>query len=427
MNNAFRISCVLLAAALVVPAYPQIEDEHTDHSLEVSRVLPPELIKGPNHEVVDPVVNFFALDQFKIRTEFGEFEAYGQLMLRIRLREIEAIAKLKKQTRTGVSAQTVIRQGKKSLESVSQIARHPIKSAKGIGAGILNRFKKTVRDVKEDVETARSDASGREKAEIYADRWLGVEKARRRWSEELRIDPYTSNEVLKAELERVAEIEASAEIGTKFLMPSIPGVGFMRDVYKVVTSYDERELLEYNKKEMIKLGAAPDQVDAFLTHPSYSPTAAATLIAGVAALEGVENRLGLAAQAVTATSEVEALFFLESVAMALWFHNNDAPLKKIVVVTGLPAGITNDGRVVVFAAVDFPHWSNLLAEVIHDMQRAYSDLAPRHELLLAGKASRNFIAHVEELDWKVRTGIRYEYLEMLPWAMTDGEMKGRKH
>ena len=425
MNHLRIATAVLILCILCLsPASAQI-DEHSDHTLDVSRVLPPELIRGPHHEIVDPVVNYFALDQFRIRTEFGEFEAYGQMMLRIRLREIEAIAALKAQSTARIRTQTVLREGKKTVESVAEVAKHPIKSIKGIGAGIKNRFKKTVRDIKEDIETARSDASAKEKGQVYAERWLGVNKAKRRWAAELRIDPYTSNPILRDELVRVAEVEAGTQIGAKILLPSIPGVGFMRDVYNLVTTFDERELLEYNTKQMQALGASEQAIEDFLTHPNYSPTAASTLIAGVAALDGVDNRLALAGQAVTATSDVEALFFLESVAMALWFHENEAPLERLVVETGLPAGVTADGRVVVFAAVDFPHWSNELSQIIREMQIAYDGLAPQHELLLAGKASRNFIAHVEELDWSVRTGLRYEYLEMLPWAVTDGEMRQR--
>ena len=401
-------------------------DEHSDHTLEVERVLPPELIRGPHHEIVDPVVNFFALDQFKIRSEFGEFEAYGQMALRVRLREIEAIAEAKKNSKTKVATQALVRQGKKTVKSVVEVTAHPVKSAKSIGSGIMNRFKKTVRDVKEDIALARSDASKEEKAEIYADRWLGVDRARRRWSAELRVDPYTSNPILREELERIAMTEASVEMGSKFVMPSIPGIGFMRDIYKLVTDLDERELLEHNRKELLSLGATDQLIDGLLAHPSYSPTASSTLIAGVASLQDVDNRLVLVEQAATATSVPEATFFLESVAMALWFHSNEAPIKRMVFETGLPAGITADGRVVVFAAVDFPHWSDALAKVFRETQSAYDGLAPRHELWLAGKASRNFIAHIEELDWSVRTNLRYEYLEMLPWAVTDGEMRQAK-
>ena len=422
-----RLGCVALAA-LAVPlvASSQI-DEHgdSDHTLEVSRVLPPELIKGPNWEVIDPVVNYFAHDQFVISSDYGDFDAHGQMHLRILLREIQAIATLKKQTKTRVTAQTVVRQGKKSVDSVVQVAAHPIQAARGITSGIMSRFRKTVRDVKEDVDTARSDASARDKGEAIAGRWLGVDKAWRRWASELRIDPYTINPVLIAELERVAAIEASAELGTKWVMPSIPGLGFMRDIYSLVTTMDPRELLEYNTKQMMALGATKASVDAFLNHPEYSPTAATTMIAGVAELDGVDSRLDLLGQAMTSQSNIESMFFLESVAMALWYHENRTSLERIIVRTGLPAAITTDGKVVVFAAVDFPHWSAELSQLMTDMDAEYANDGREHTLLLAGNAQGVFRDHMRELGWQLDLNLRDEYLAMLPWAVTNGEVKAR--
>ena len=398
-------------------------DEHTDHSLEVSRVLPPELIKGPHHEVVDPVVNYFALDQFTVKSDFGDVAAYGQLDLRIKLREIQAIAALKKETKASLTAKTVLEEGKETLHSAGQVARHPVKALKGLGSGIKARFKKTVRDVKEDVELARSDAEN--KGEVLAGRMLGVAKARREWAEKLQIDPYTRNEVLSAELDRVATIEAGVKLGTKWLLPSIPGVSFMRDVYSLVTTMDRRELIEYNTRQLVGAGADPAKIESFLNHPHFSATAATAMVAAIAELEGVEDRLVILDQALTAESYVDALFFLESTAMAIWYHSNQQPLSAMLHETGLPAALTQDGRVVVFAAIDFPHWSEELAALMREMQDAYEDVSPRRELLLAGNAQGVFKDHIREMNWDVRINLRDEYLGMLPWAVTNGDMVQR--
>ena len=398
----------------------------SDHTLEVSRVLPPELIKGPHFEVVDPVVNYFAHDQFVITTDYGDYEVYGQMELRVRLREVQAIADLKKQTQGKVVTDTLVRDVKKTGQSVVQVAKHPIKATKDIGKGIKNRFKKWGRDIKEDVELAKSDTARDEKAAIYANRILGVEKAYRRWAGSLRVDPYTNNQALVDELVRVAQIEARTDLGAKIIMPSIPGVGFMRDVYSLVTTLDYRELIEYNTKQLIALGAQEDIILAFLNHPMYSPTATSAMVGALAAMDGVDNRLVLLDQAMTSESSQESVFFMESLAMALWYHNNQQPLEEFVARTGLPAAITRRGSVVVFAAVDFPHWSTELADLMREMQEAYEDVSPRRELLLAGNAQGVFKDHIREMNWEVRINLRDEYLEMLPWAVTNGEMLARQ-
>ena len=397
-----------------------------DNTLAVARVLPPELIKGPDFEVIDPVVNYFSQDHFVITSDYGDFEAHGQIALRIRLREIEALRILKDKTHGKIITDTLIRDAKKTGKSVVEVAKHPIQSGRQIGKGIKNRFKKFVRDTREDIDLAKSEAAAEEKAAVYAGRVLGIEKAYRRWAASLRVDPYTRNQALIDELVRVAQVEATTDIGAKIVMPSIPGVGFMRDVYSLVTTLDYRELLEYNMRQLVALGADPAIVDAFLNHPRYSPTASSAMVAAIASMDGVDNRLVLLDQAMVSESVEDSMFYMESMAMALWYHSNQVPLEQFVARTGLPAAITRDGTVVVFAAVDFPHWNSETASLMREMQSAYEDVSPRRILLLAGNAKSGFKQHIRELNWEVRVELRDEYLEMLPWAVSNGEMLARQ-
>ena len=430
MNKNMQI---LLGLTLTISAATSTADDihasdghsASDHTLAVSRVLPPELIKGPHFEVIDPVVNYFAHDQFIVTSDYGDYEVYGQMELRIRLREIQALGVLEKKTTGRVVADTLVRDVKKTGRSIAQVGAHPIQAGRQIGRGIKDRFKKLVRDVKEDVELVTSDAAGSEKAAIYAGRVFEVDKAYRRWAGELRVDPYTNNQLLVDELVRVATVEAGTDVGAKIVMPSIPGVGFMRDVYSLITTLDYRQLVEYNTKQLVALGAEERVITSFLNHPNYSPTVTSAMVGAIAAMDGVDNRLALLDQAMTSQSRQDSMFFMESTAMALWYHSNQVPLERFVALTGLPAAITQDGRVVVFAAVDFPHWSSELAELMREMQESYEDVSPRRELLLAGNAQRVFKEHIREMNWEVRIDLRDEYLEMLPWAVTNGEMLDR--
>ena len=68
--------------------------------LKASEILKPELLKGPHYAVRDPVPTASGMNQFTIDSDFGVFEADGNEMLLQRLKEIDAIARLREVSRT---------------------------------------------------------------------------------------------------------------------------------------------------------------------------------------------------------------------------------------------------------------------------------------------------------------------------------------
>jgi hypothetical protein len=68
--------------------------------LKASEVLKPNLVKGPHYAVRDPIPTASGINQFTIDSDFGVFEADGNEMLLQRLKEIDAIARLRDVSRT---------------------------------------------------------------------------------------------------------------------------------------------------------------------------------------------------------------------------------------------------------------------------------------------------------------------------------------
>jgi len=428
MMSNFRKSLVLvLVIATAIPVSLAVAQNATvDRTLSVYQVLPADMITGKHYRIVDPVVNYAGLDGFTIESDYGTYDAYGQLMLRIRLREIMALAALHDLSGKKAGAGGAGTEGKKQAKTVVNIGLHPIKSAGSISRGVLNRFKKFGRNIKEDVKLVRSDMTPKEKSAVYASRWLKVDEARLRWAGKLNIDPYTSNEQLQAELDRVATADATGKIGARLLIPSIPTDSKIGSVHGLVTKYDLQQLIKYNSKQLKKMGANKSDIEYFLSMEQYNPTSATIMVELLYGFKDVSNFLALFQQAMTVESDVEALFFIESTLMALWYHQEQSKLTQMLLETGIPAGTTRDGRVVVFAAVDFPHWSDELAAVVTDLQSAYGSVSPYRELLLAGQGSGSFTTQVRKLGWSMKTDIRTAYLPSFTWAITDEQLQKEK-
>src|SRR6478672_216544 len=68
--------------------------------LQASEILRSEFLKGPHFVVRDAVPTGSGMNQFTIDSDFGVFEADGNEMLLQRLKEIDAIARLKEESST---------------------------------------------------------------------------------------------------------------------------------------------------------------------------------------------------------------------------------------------------------------------------------------------------------------------------------------
>src|SRR4029077_21020983 len=68
--------------------------------LNASEILRPEFLSSPHHKVRALFPTCLGANQFTIDSDFGVFEANGNEMLVTRIKEINAIARLKEVSRT---------------------------------------------------------------------------------------------------------------------------------------------------------------------------------------------------------------------------------------------------------------------------------------------------------------------------------------
>ena len=421
-----RILKILLLAPFIAVAATAVWGQDVDYGdadrvLPAAKALPPEMIEGEHFKVLDPVVNKFCLDQFRIQSDYGEFEAYGQMMLRIRLREIAALGRIEKVKASEVWIKAAGREVGQSVTAMGRIIVHPVRTAKGIKEGIAKRFRKTKRDVVEDVGTATGEGTAGDKAAKLGSRFLGIEKSYRQWSKRLGVDPYTSNPVLQNELQRVAKIDAGAALGAKIIVPRLPGTGLIRDVYSAVWSYDPRELVELNTRSLVEIGIPRELMDELFAQQFFTPSTTTALVAALVDLEGVGDRHILVEQALPTYSEPEAMYFLECILMAAWFHSNEEPLMKMIGGTGIPVGQTESGRIIAFDGSDFSHWREYTVSLANEFNDAYKHISANREVWIAGEAAQSYKDQVEGLGWKVRTGNRVKYLPRIPWGILPEE------
>ncbi len=405
----------------------------------VYRVLPPEFINGP-YWVVDEGVGYYDfLNLFVVESKWGTFEVEGNLLLRTRLRELMAIGELEKESGVEVAVDAFLDSASFGVRAAVEVATHPVRTVKGIPGGIASRFKKIRRNVKDGYKVAKDVTSKKDKKKRPEDedkpdlkdqaadaavglgkRFAGIDRAEREWSAKLGVDPYTTNPLLRKQIHRVANIEGLVGKGTKlFVPPVIPIPKQVIQVFKLVTEKDPGELREINTRWLKEMGCDQGLIDALFEVEPLTPSRMTLLVAMLHDAEDVEDRADVVRQALSLPDEPTTLWFLESLVIASYFDNNEMPLTRAVVETGVPAAVAEDGRLIVFTAFDFGKWTPEIAQFAEEFTDAYAEFTKGRELWVAGRVSPLFLEHFSALGWKIRTDLRRTTMQYFKYDLEE--------
>src|ERR1051326_5759677 len=157
-------------------------------ALKASEILKPELLKGPHYVVRDPVPTTSGMNQFTIDSDFGVFEADGNEMLLQRLKEIDAIARLREVSRTDEFKNSLLAAAKSPLNSAKNIARDPAQAIANVPKGLM-KFLGRAKDTVENVGKGGNDDAGDGRRLKDA---IGYSDKKRKIALEMGVDPYTT-------------------------------------------------------------------------------------------------------------------------------------------------------------------------------------------------------------------------------------------
>jgi hypothetical protein len=352
--------------------------------LKASEILKPELLKGPHYVVRDPVPTASGANQFTIDSDFGVFEADGNEMLLQRLKEIDAIARLREVSRTDEFKNSLVAAAKSPLNSAKNIARDPAQAISNVPKGVmkfLGRAKQTVENVGKGSGERDVDGSRMKDAIGYSDK-------KRRIALQMGIDPYSSNTVLQKQLDDVAW--ASWAGGFTFSVATFPisgPVGAALTVTNLNSTVEDllrekspSELEQINRATFRAMGASASDIERILHGGAFTPTEATTFAVHLKSLKGVANRgafVKVAAQ--KSTTEADALFCVYTAALMDQI-NEKTPLARIVMLRDFPICVAKDGTIIVALQWDYAAWTPGAASFTSEVQE------------FAGKPGQN--AHV---------------------------------
>jgi len=403
----FSILCCALFAssAAAVPVRSGKQQYEKPANLLASQVLPAALLKGPYHTIREKVTSDGYFNNYHIISNFGPIDVEGQQLLEIRIAELNALAELDKLSSSSVFADAVYKAGKgivlapvKVVEKTAKIVSDPQKivdiaakvpeGAEKLFTWVYRQGKRAANTVGDafsstpqpkEESTPSKGTSDNVSATLDQGTKLGLQfigytKRQREWFRKLQVNPYTSNDLLRDEIMRVAGIETA--VGTAFRF--VPGLGLLGELSTVNRWYERAEKLSLyedpdtiakkNKKELTSLGVPEELIRTFMENKSYTPWTRRFIAASLASIgPNVPGHAEFIRAASQAQNEPSTLYFV-SVAEAFEKRHAKNPITRIVASGQLPAALLKDGTLYLPLSVDYLFWTEEVASIVNDFQ-----------------------------------------------------------
>ncbi|HET6897620.1 MAG TPA: hypothetical protein VFK70_04705 [Vicinamibacteria bacterium] len=421
-----RPTAVLGAAAglLAAIALYAAADFESAPTFKASELLPPAALKGPHFKVEEAVTLEGLHRRYRITSDYGAFDALGDQLLATRLKEVEALARLADTSEAEVALKAVGGALGGAAKGAAHAVANPAETVAGVPGGVSKMFGRVGRSAKRTAEKGKeavkddddkaspspgapSKSAGAAAADATGDvakSALGVSAGRRRWAKDLGVDPYTSNPVLGAALDKVGQIDAAGRFATK-LVPGVGALSMVASVNSLVYSKSPEELLKYNEDHLKAMGASLEQSKALRLNKNIRLGLQTRIVAALDALAGVADRPAFLERAATVTTETGAIYYATSAEMLARFHAT-SPLARLVPTQAAAVALTKDGRLVHLVPADYVAWTQPVAQAVGvAVQRAKEDFASaRPEVWITGGASARTRSELSTRSWKLETG-----------------------
>lgn len=316
------------------------------------------MLSGPGFSLAPEVEVHGYMLHFVLHTEFGDIEAESRDLLPIRIEEVAALERLEDTAITEAIGKRAKQRGKRVWTGLKRIFTRPKETIVGLPMGVahmvstrarkLGRQASNVYDKSRDrmaededapdptgpFTAARPPARERDPDESGTEREakragksllkqeLDFSSTRRFIAQEVGVDPYTSNPVLKEKLNSIAWAATSSNVAFKLVMGALSTAtaGVLPQLLKIDKTVWEQapeELSQINRGRLNAIGCSGGLTRRVVRNGAFSPTLETDL---VNALEKLALRRGcddVLEMAIDASGEVEARFMVNSLRLLL--------------------------------------------------------------------------------------------------------------
>ncbi len=379
--------------------------------LKARSFLPPEVLKGEHYTVDDKVNNDGFLNHYSVNSSFGNFKVISTSSLLILIREIEAIAAMKKIKTDDTAIESLKQSGKNTVTGLKNLVSDPMGTFESAASGVGSLFNRAVGTVGKREPTGAEDNK--------AAQLIGFSKSKGQIATKFGVNVYSRNKVLQTELDRLAWADYLGGLGVGVATAAVPGAGGMllttsgtaRLLNEAINTTPASELWLQNKNKLLGMGMNEDTIELFLNNPQFSPALETVMVAALESMKGVDNRELYLKVALQAGDPVMAKIITESALLTAGYHRHISPLKRLAPIARLARAEKKDGTIVVVLPSDHIIWSEKVARVTGSLvEEAKRSKRTGLELWVSGDFSKMARSQLEKMGWKVHAKVRSKLL-----------------
>ena len=422
-SPALRALALLIGSALLVGGYPSLAQTgfESPQTFRASKILPPELLVGPDHRIAERVVNDGFMNTYTINSRFGTFTANSDEELRIRVGEVNAIARMDDWANSEQFVKGMGEAGKGLLESSTRLVTDPVGTFKDTTGGVKEIFQSARRGI----DKVGDKIGGEDDAEdggLDVKEMIGYSRTKRQYAAEFGVDPYSTNPVVQEHLGRLSRAGFVADAGTGAALSFVDGgvgmaisvAGHLQSLREQVRDKSPDELRELNEKKLRAMGVEQSVIDLYLGNYAFSPTYQTAFVATLEEIDGAADRGEFVKVAVLAKDEDQVLFRLSQARMYANYHKSVKPIQAFVLVSKLVvvAARTADGALVANVPADHVFFTWGLDGFFTAARSGLDDVpgVSSKQIWIAGGMSPTAKTWLEESGWTVHRDAKEQLL-----------------
>ena len=362
-------ACLLIFFTAAAPGASQTFEVPANRS--AAQILPANLIAGPHYRVRDKVVSYGYMHHFTVDSDFGVFEVTGNGALRKLLREIRAIAGLKKVEQSKAYLKAVGYAAKAPVRLAKSLITDPVDTITGIPEGIFTIFGNVGRSI-----TMKHDPSEDSKLKQI----LFVSSWKRDYAYKYGVDVYSSNKVLQKQLNKVGWAAAvggltvsvaTAAAGGAAAVAAYKNIRLADSLISVLKAEPPPRVRIICEKKFAAMGIPDDVAKKYLDHPHFTPRHDLVIAESLSQLKGARGRDVFLNAILAARDEVSANFFMNTAETMRGYHETVSPITEITVVGGFTFAKTQKGSALMPFPLDHGVWSAKASQVIDYLKTSY--------------------------------------------------------
>ena len=320
-----------------------------------SEVLPPNLRSGPHFKVQDRVAADGYMYRFTVNSDYGTFPVTGEYGLRKLIKEIQAIAALKKVSKGEALVKGARGKAQETVEFGANLVTDPGNTLASVPKGVAKLFDNIATGVQKPREPRR-DSVGQQ--------LLNVSDAKRKMAYDLGVDVYSSNRVLQNELESLSKAQALGSLGVSAAIPYGGGtlVGISRmsqtagEVNRLLRDESPSALRNLNERKLQAMGVDRSLTERFLNHSQLSPRHKTVIVASLEKLSGARGKDAFINFALQANDEDSANFMQNMAEILAAYQQTVSPIQEIAA-PGIILARAANGVVLIPFPLDYGVWT----------------------------------------------------------------------